>query len=65
MRTEWKKELRNIFDIKRLFLVLLGNTIYSVGVVAFIVINEVKEVMGRGFTLHKMYSKRSKEGPES
>ena len=36
MKTEWKKEFKNILSVKRLFLVLLGNTIYCVGVVAFI-----------------------------
>lgn len=36
MNVEWKKELKNIFGLKKMFLVLLGNTIYSIGVVAFI-----------------------------
>ncbi len=31
-----KEELRNVLDIKKLAMVLLGNTIYAVGVVAFI-----------------------------
>lgn len=36
MKNDYKKELRYIFDIKRLFWVILGNTIYCTGVVAFI-----------------------------
>lgn len=36
MKTMWKKELKNLFDLKRLFLVILGNTIYVLGVVCFI-----------------------------
>lgn len=36
MNSEWKKELKSIFNIRKLFVVLLGNTIYAVGVVAFI-----------------------------
>ena len=36
MKVNYKKELRDAFNLKRLFWVLLGNTIYGVGVVAFI-----------------------------
>lgn len=36
MRIDYKKELKNILGFKRLSWVLLGNTIYCVGVVAFI-----------------------------
>ena len=36
MRFDYKKELKNVLDIKRLFWVLLGNAIYCVGIVAFI-----------------------------
>lgn len=36
MNVDYKKELKYIFNIKRLFWVLLGNTIYCIGVVAFI-----------------------------
>ena len=36
MKFDYKKELKNVFDIKRLFWVLLGNIIYCIGVVAFI-----------------------------
>ena len=36
MKADWKKELKSVFSFKKLFLVLLGNTIYSVGIVAFI-----------------------------
>lgn len=36
MKFDYKKELRDIFNLKRLFWVILGNTIYCVGVVAFI-----------------------------
>ena len=36
MKTEWKNEIKNMLSLKRLFLVLLGNTIYGIGVVAFI-----------------------------
>lgn len=32
----WKQELKNVFDLKRLAWVIFGNTIYAVGVVAFI-----------------------------
>lgn len=41
MKTEWKKELKNMLGLKRLFFVLLGNTIYCVGVVAFILPQEL------------------------
>ncbi len=36
MNEKIKKELKQLFSIKKLFLVLLGNTIYAVGVVAFV-----------------------------
>lgn len=36
MKIDYKKELKNIFNFKKLFLVLLGNTIYCGGIVAFI-----------------------------
>lgn len=36
MKTETKKELKAIFDLKKLFFVILGNTIYSAGIAAFI-----------------------------
>lgn len=36
MDIRWKKELMNIFDLKRLFWVIAGNTIYCIGIVAFI-----------------------------
>ena len=36
MRIDNKKELKYIFDLKRLFWVILGNTIYCIGVVSFI-----------------------------
>lgn len=36
MKQNWKKELKNMMDIKRLFWVILGNTTYCLGVVAFI-----------------------------
>lgn len=36
MKAEMKKELKDIFDLKKLFFVLLGNTIYSAGIAAFI-----------------------------
>lgn len=36
MRAEYKKELKNIFSLRKLFWVLLGNTIYCIGIVAFI-----------------------------
>lgn len=36
MSTNWKQELKGILDWKRLIWVIFGNTIYCVGVVAFI-----------------------------
>lgn len=36
MAMDWKQELKNVFDLKRLIWVILGNTIYCIGVVAFI-----------------------------
>lgn len=36
MREDLKRELRNTFDLKRLFWVILGNTLYCIGIVAFI-----------------------------
>lgn len=36
MKAERKKELKTIFEWKRLAMVLLGNTIYCIGIVAFI-----------------------------
>lgn len=33
---DWKQELKNVFDLKRLIWVILGNSIYCIGVVAFI-----------------------------
>lgn len=36
MNSDWKKELRNVLDAKKLFWVVLGNTVYCVGVVAFV-----------------------------
>lgn len=36
MKIDYKKELKSILNIKKLFLVLLGNTIYCSGIVAFI-----------------------------
>lgn len=36
MRTNWKKELKNMLNLRRLFWVILGNTIYCTGIVAFI-----------------------------
>ena len=36
MKIDYKKELAYIFNLKRLFWVILGNTIYCIGVVAFI-----------------------------
>ncbi len=41
MKIEHKKELKRIFEWKRLAMVLLGNTIYGVGVVAFILPQEL------------------------
>ena len=36
MTVESKKELRSIFNLKKIFFVLLGNTIYCAGIVAFV-----------------------------
>lgn len=36
MKAEKKKELKDIFDLKRLFFVILGNTIYAAGIAAFV-----------------------------
>ena len=36
MKMDYRKDLRDIFNLKRLFRVILGNTIYCIGVVAFI-----------------------------
>lgn len=36
MREETKKELKDIFDLKKLFFVILGNTIYAAGIAAFV-----------------------------
>lgn len=36
MHIDWKQELKNVFDLKRLMWVILGNTVYCIGVVAFI-----------------------------
>ncbi len=36
MKMDYKKELNYIFNLRRLFWVILGNTIYCIGVVAFI-----------------------------
>lgn len=36
MKVDYKKELKSIFGLKKLFLVLLGNTIYCFGIAAFI-----------------------------
>ena len=36
MKAETKKELKDIFDLKRLFFVILGNTIYAAGLAAFV-----------------------------
>ena len=36
MKTEWKKELKNVFDWKKLFWVIFGNTAYCFGIVAFV-----------------------------
>ena len=37
MKAETKKELKDIFDLKRLFFVILGNTIYAAGIAAFVI----------------------------
>ncbi len=36
MKAETKKELKDIFDLKKIFFVLLGNTIYAAGLAAFV-----------------------------
>ena len=36
MKAEMEKELKDIFDIKKIFFVLLGNTIYAAGHAAFV-----------------------------
>lgn len=36
MKIDYRKELKNVLNIKKVFLVLLGNTIYCSGIVAFI-----------------------------
>ena len=36
MKAEKEKELKDIFDIKKIFFVLLGNTIYAAGLAAFV-----------------------------
>lgn len=36
MKIEWKKEMKNIFDWKQLFWVILGNTAYCFGIAAFV-----------------------------
>lgn len=36
MKAETEKELKDIFDIKKIFFVLLGNTIYAAGLAAFV-----------------------------
>ena len=36
MKAEMEKELKYIFDIKKIFFVLLGNTIYAAGLAAFV-----------------------------
>lgn len=36
MNAEWKRELKNVCDMKKLFWVISGNTIYCLGIVAFI-----------------------------
>ena len=41
MKIEHKKDLKRIFEWKRLAMVLLGNTIYGIGVVAFILPQEL------------------------
>ncbi len=33
---EWKQELRNVFDLKKLVCIIFGNTLYCFGVVAFV-----------------------------
>lgn len=36
MKAETEKELKDIFDMKKIFFVLLGNTIYAAGLAAFV-----------------------------
>lgn len=36
MKEEMKKEIRDVFDMKRIFFVILGNTIYAAGIAAFV-----------------------------
>ena len=36
MKAETEKEVKDIFDIKKIFFVLLGNTIYAAGLAAFV-----------------------------
>lgn len=36
MKAETKKELKDIFNLKKIFFVLLGNTIYAAGLAAFV-----------------------------
>ena len=37
MKEEMKKEIRDVFDLKRIFFVILGNTIYAAGIAAFVI----------------------------
>ena len=37
MKEEMKKEIRDVFDMKRIFFVILGNTIYAAGIAAFVI----------------------------
>lgn len=36
MKVETKKELKDIFDLKKIFFVLLGNTVYATGIATFV-----------------------------
>lgn len=36
MKAEWKKELKKVLDVKKLMWVLIGNTAYCFGIVAFV-----------------------------
>lgn len=36
MKAEFKKEIRELFDLKKIFFVILGNTIYALGIAAFV-----------------------------
>ena len=36
MKAETKKELKDIFDLKKIFFVLLGNTVYATGIATFV-----------------------------